>query len=48
MLGCGCTDKPIEESEYTPRKICADLASLLDLLAVEKTVRALFRPMRIN
>ena len=38
MLGYGGTQKPIEASEYTPKKLCADLAALLDLLEIKKAV----------
>lgn len=37
-LGYGGTDKPRDEAEYTAKKICADLAALLDLLQVSKAV----------
>jgi soluble epoxide hydrolase / lipid-phosphate phosphatase len=38
MLGYGGTQKPIEASEYSTKKICADLAALLDLFEIESAV----------
>jgi len=38
MLGYGGTQKPIEASEYSAKKICADLAALLDLLEIKSAV----------
>ncbi|KAI9068461.1 alpha/beta-hydrolase [Trametes sanguinea] len=38
MLGYGGTDKPQDEAEYTPRKICNDIAALMDLLQLQKAV----------
>lgn len=38
MLGYGGTDKPTEASEYSTKKLCADLVALLDLLGVRKAV----------
>uniref|UniRef100_A0A0W0GB13 AB hydrolase-1 domain-containing protein n=1 Tax=Moniliophthora roreri TaxID=221103 RepID=A0A0W0GB13_MONRR len=38
MLGYGGTDKPVEPSEYTTKKLCNDLAALLDLLEIRKAV----------
>ena len=38
MLGYGGTQKPIEASEYSTKKICADLAALLDLLEIKSAV----------
>ncbi|KAF8076693.1 epoxide hydrolase [Lyophyllum atratum] len=38
MLGYGGTDKPRDASEYSTRRLCADLAALLDLLEVQKAV----------
>ena len=38
MLGYGGTDKPDDVSEYSTKKICADLAALLDLLNIRKAV----------
>jgi soluble epoxide hydrolase/lipid-phosphate phosphatase len=38
MLGYGGTEKPIEASDYSAKKICADLAALLDLLDVKSAV----------
>ena len=38
MLGYGGTQKPIEASEYSTKKLCADLAALLDLLEIKTAV----------
>ncbi|KAI5893700.1 alpha/beta-hydrolase [Schizophyllum commune H4-8] len=38
MLGYGGTDKPHDAAEYTTKKLCNDLAALLDLLDVRKAV----------
>ncbi|TFK25957.1 alpha/beta-hydrolase [Coprinopsis marcescibilis] len=38
MLGYGGTSKPNEPEEYTTKKLCADLAALLDLLGVYRAV----------
>ncbi|KAF8640130.1 hypothetical protein AX17_001366 [Amanita inopinata Kibby_2008] len=38
MLGYGDTDKPKDPIEYSTKKLCDDLAALLDLLAIERTV----------
>jgi len=38
MLGYGGTQKPIEPSNYSAKKICADLAALLDLLEIRCAV----------
>ncbi|KAG6861576.1 hypothetical protein C0995_014872 [Termitomyces sp. Mi166 len=38
MLGYGGTDKPQDPSDYSTRRLCADLAALLDLLAVQRAV----------
>jgi soluble epoxide hydrolase/lipid-phosphate phosphatase len=38
MLGYGGTQKPIEASDYSSKKICADLAALLDLLEIKCAV----------
>ncbi|KAF8238998.1 alpha/beta-hydrolase [Tricholoma matsutake] len=38
MLGYGGTDKPADSSEYSTRRLCADMAALLDLLAIHKAV----------
>ncbi|KAK7060346.1 hypothetical protein VNI00_001111 [Paramarasmius palmivorus] len=38
MLGYGGTDKPTDPSEYSTKKLCNDLAALLDLLEVKKAV----------
>ncbi|KAJ7591513.1 Alpha/Beta hydrolase protein [Mycena floridula] len=38
MLGCGSTDKPFAVEEYTTKKLCADLAALLDLLAIPRAI----------
>ncbi|KAG6846336.1 hypothetical protein H0H93_014594, partial [Arthromyces matolae] len=38
MLGYGGTDKPQDPSDYSTRRLCADLAALLDLLGVQRAV----------
>jgi len=38
MLGYGGTQKPTEASDYSPKKLCADLAALLDLLEIKSAV----------
>ena len=38
MLGYGGTQKPIEASDYSAKKICADLAAILDLLEIKRAV----------
>ena len=38
MLGCGGTQKPVDASEYSTKKLCADLAALLDLLEIKSAV----------
>jgi len=38
MLGYGGTQKPIEASNYSTKKLCADLAALLDLLEIKSAV----------
>ncbi|KAL1739507.1 Alpha/Beta hydrolase protein [Schizophyllum fasciatum] len=38
MLGYGGTDKPLDPSEYTTKRLSNDLAALLDLLDVRKAV----------
>ncbi|KDQ64432.1 hypothetical protein JAAARDRAFT_52384 [Jaapia argillacea MUCL 33604] len=38
MLGYGGTDKPSEVGEYSTKKLCEDLAGLLDLVGVERAV----------
>jgi len=38
MLGYGGTDKPWDADEYTTKKLCADLAALLDLIGVKRAV----------
>jgi hypothetical protein len=43
MLGYGGTSKPTEAKEYTTKKLCADLAALLDLLGVRKAVGYAFQ-----
>ena len=42
MLGYGGTDKPIDASEYSMKKLCADLAAILDLLQVSQAVSFVF------
>lgn len=39
MLGYGGTDKPAASEEYSMRKLCDDLAALLDFVGVQKVVR---------
>lgn len=39
MLGYGETDKPQDFSEYTTKRLCADLAAILDLIDLQKIVR---------
>ena len=38
MLGYGGTDKPHDASEYSSKKLCADLTALLDLLDVQRAI----------
>ena len=38
MMGYGGTQQPIEASDYSAKKICADLAALLDLLEIKSAV----------
>ena len=38
MLGYGGSDKPDKPSEYSAKKLCGDLAALLDLLGVSQAV----------
>lgn len=38
MLGYGGTSKPVDPAEYSPKRLCADLAALLDVLGVKKAV----------
>ncbi|KAF9006646.1 epoxide hydrolase [Cyathus striatus] len=38
MLGYGGTDKPFDPAEYSTKKLCADLAALLDLLAIKQAI----------
>ncbi|KAG5648812.1 hypothetical protein DXG03_000161 [Asterophora parasitica] len=40
MLGYGETDKPEDPSEYSTKKLCGDLAALLDLLGIRRAVSA--------
>jgi len=42
MLGYGGSSKPSEPEEYTTKKLCADLAALLDVLEVQKAVSGLY------
>lgn len=44
MLGYGGTDKPLTAEEYSTKKLCADLAALLDVVGVSKAVSV--RPSR--
>ncbi|KAI9434442.1 alpha/beta-hydrolase [Lactarius indigo] len=38
MLGYGGTDKPRAAEEYSMRRLCADLAALLDVVGVQKAI----------
>ena len=38
MLGYGGTDKPLAVEEYSTKKLCADLAALLDIVGVSRAV----------
>jgi soluble epoxide hydrolase / lipid-phosphate phosphatase len=38
MLGYGGTDKPLDVEEYSTKKLCADLAALLDIVEVSRAV----------
>ncbi|KAH9959851.1 alpha/beta-hydrolase [Russula dissimulans] len=38
MLGYGGTDKPRAAEEYSTKKLCADLAALLDVVGVSKAI----------
>lgn len=38
MLGYGGTTKPVDASEYSTKKLCNDLAALLDCLGVKRAV----------
>ncbi|KAJ3797339.1 epoxide hydrolase [Lentinula aff. detonsa] len=38
MLGYGGTDKPKNPVEYSTKRLCADLAAILDLLEIKKAV----------
>ena len=38
MLGYGETSKPIDAAEYSTKKLCADLAALLDILGINRAV----------
>jgi soluble epoxide hydrolase/lipid-phosphate phosphatase len=44
MLGYGGTDKPRDAEEYSIRRLCADLAALLDVVGVQKAVSVLCGP----
>ena len=44
MLGYGGTQKPIDASEYSTKKLCADLAALLDLLEIKSAVCSMTKP----
>lgn len=44
MLGYGGTDKPEAPFEYSTKRLCADLAALLDLLHVRRAVSAMRVP----
>lgn len=43
MLGYGGTDKPLAAEEYSTKKLCADLAGLLDVIGVSKAVSVRLR-----
>ncbi|KAF8494225.1 Alpha/Beta hydrolase protein [Russula emetica] len=38
MLGYGGTDKPLDAEEYSTKKLCADLAALLDIVGVSRAI----------
>lgn len=38
MLGYGGTDKPLDAEEYSTKKLCADLAALLDIVGISRAV----------
>ena len=38
MLGYGGTDKPLDAEEYSTKKLCADLAALLEIVGVSRAV----------
>jgi len=38
MLGYGGTDKPLAAEEYSTKKLCADLAALLDIIGVSRAI----------
>ena len=38
MLGYGKTDMPLEAAAYSVKRLCDDLAALLDHLGVQKAV----------
>ena len=40
MLGYGGTDKPYDLEEYSFKKLCDDLAALLDMIGVHTAVGA--------
>ena len=44
MLGYGGTDKPWAAEEYSTRRLCADLAALLDVIGVQKAVSVIAIP----
>ena len=41
MLGYGGTSKPLDAEDYSTKKLCADLAALLDLLDIKRAVSLL-------
>ena len=43
MLGYGGTDKPVDPSAYSTKKLTADLAAILDVLAINKAVSSGFQ-----
>jgi soluble epoxide hydrolase/lipid-phosphate phosphatase len=48
MLGYGDTDKPCNVEEYTTKRLCADLAALLDFIGVERAVSTLPRQFMLS
>ncbi|KAF8914248.1 Alpha/Beta hydrolase protein [Gymnopilus junonius] len=38
MLGYGASSKPVDPAEYSTKRLCADLAALLDVLGIKKAV----------
>jgi hypothetical protein len=46
MLGYGGTDKPLAVEEYSTKKLCADLAALLDIIGVSRAVSSRSRSLQ--